>query len=372
MDTTDPEIRFDEMGACTHCRSAEKLLSQPPYCLTSEQKKIEFEKLVTTVREEGKGKRYDCIIGLSGGVDSSYTAYLVRRAGLRPLAVHLDNGWDAELAVDNIRNICEKLKIDLFTFVLDWEEFKDLQLSFLRASTPDSEFPSDHAIQALMMKTAVRERTRFVLAGTNLASESILPRAWSRGDWRYIKSIHERFGTRKSRSFPHFTLFDSFVFQGLWRLKWVNTLDYFEYNRNEAKKIIQRELGWRDYGLKHHESLYTKFFQAYILPKKFGYDKRKAHLSSLICAGQMSRDQALQEMTKELYPPNSLEEDMNYAISKLGLTRDEFNEIMARPKRTYMDYPNYENSVLYALIRRFLPFISTPFHVIDRAARGFL
>lgn len=351
MDTTDPYMQFDQNGVCNHCRSVERLLNSKPYCLGREEKQRAFEGLVGEIKREGKGRGYDCVIGLSGGVDSTYTALLVKRAGLRPLAVHLDNGWDTELSVKNIKNICEKLDIDLYTHVIDWEEFQDLQLAFLRASTPDSEFPSDHAIQALMLKTAIKERTRYVLAGTNLASESILPKAWSQGDWRYIKSIQARFGSRKLKSLPHFTFLDSFLFVHLWHLKWINTLDYFDYNRDDAKKTIQEQLDWRDYGMKHHESLYTKFFQAYILPRKFGYDKRRAHLSSLICTGQITRAQALEQIESDLYPTHQLREDLDYVISKLGITRDEFDRIMALPRKTYADYPNYQNSVLYTLLR---------------------
>jgi N-acetyl sugar amidotransferase len=352
MDTTDPEIQFDEEGVCNHCRTSEALLNSPPYSLNPEQKTAALNRLVFKIKRERRNRRYDCIIGVSGGVDSTYTAYVVKKLGLRPLAVHLDNGWDSELAVNNIENICRKLEIDLFTYVIDWEEFRDLQLSFLKASTPDSEIPSDHAIQAIMTKTAMKERARYILAGTNLASESIMPRAWSQGhgDWRYIKCVQSRFGSRELKSFPHFTLFDFVLFRFVWRLRWINILDYCEYDRETAKKLVEKELGWRDYGQKHHESIYTRFFQLYILPRKFGYDKRRAHLSSLVIAGQMTREQALQAMKRDPYPSERLREDMEYVINKLGITREEFQGIMASPKRSYSDYPNYRNSSAYRLL----------------------
>jgi N-acetyl sugar amidotransferase len=350
MDTSDPEIRFYANGYCNHCTAALERLRNIPY----RRDKSSLEKLVQGVKENGRNKKYDCIIGLSGGTDSSYVAYRVKTAGLRPLAVHLDNGWDSELSVQNIEHICKILDIDLFTYVIDWEEFKDLQLSFLKASTPDSEIPSDHAITAILYKTAMREDVKYVLAGVNAASEAILPNAWSRGhaDWKYIKSIQKRFGSKELRTFPHYSIFDLMRFRLIAGIKWINFLDYVDYNRQEAKKIIEREIGWRDYGLKHYESVYTKFFQGYILPRKFGFDKRRAHLSSLICAGQITREQALEGMKREVYPPQDVEQDVEYVVNKFGLTKEEFEAIMKAPPKTYWYYPNYQKTFYYKLARK--------------------
>lgn len=355
MDTTDPEIRFDESGYCNHCTAALEKLQNTPF----RRDKSSFARLIEEVKEKSSNKKYDCIIGVSGGTDSSYVAYRVKTSGLRPLAVHLDNGWDSELAVKNIENICKILNIDLFTYVIDWEEFKDLQLSFLKASTPDSEIPSDHAITAILYKTAIREGVKYVLAGVNTATEAILPNAWSRGhgDWKYIKNIQKQFGSKELKSFPHYSIFELMKFRHIKRIKWINFLDYIEYNKQEAKKIIEKEIGWRDYGLKHYESIYTRFFQGYILPRKFGFDKRRVDLSSLICAGQITREQALEEMRKEIYPHQELKEDIDYVINKFGLTEEEFERIMKLSPKTYWDYPSYGKSLYYKLAKRAYRFV---------------
>jgi N-acetyl sugar amidotransferase len=355
MDTSDPEIRFDVNGHCNHCTAALERLRNTPY----RRDKSSLERLVEEVKGNDRKKKYNCIIGLSGGTDSSFVAYRVKTTGLRPLAVHLDNGWDSELAVKNIENICNILNIDLFTYVIDWEEFKDLQLSFLKASTPDSEIPSDHAITAILYKTAIKEDVKYILAGVNTVTEAILPNAWSRGhaDWEYIKSIQKQFGSKELKTFPHYSIFELMKFKLIKGIKWTNFLDYIDYNRQEAKEIIQKEIGWRDYGLKHYESVYTKFFQGYILPRKFGFDKRRAHLSSLICAGQITREQALEEMKKEIYPPQDVEQDIEYVINKFGLTKEEFEAIMKAPPKTYWDYPNYQKTLYYRLAKKVYRFV---------------
>ncbi|MDY0094489.1 MAG: N-acetyl sugar amidotransferase [Candidatus Vecturithrix sp.] len=358
MDTTDPEIEFDENGICNHCKRAMLMLQTEPYCLKGPDKEQALQHLAHRIKIKGVGKKYDCIIGVSGGVDSTYTAYLVKQLGLRPLAVHLDNGWDSELAVKNIENICKNLGIDLYTYVIDWEEFKDLQVAFLKASTPDSEIPTDHAILAILYQKAVQESVQFILSGSNSASESILPRSWSNGqqDWKYIKAIQKQFGTKKFKSFPHYDKYRGFYYKHIRGVHWIKFLDYVEYNRKDAKTIIEQALGWRDYGAKHYESLYTKFFQAYILPTKFGFDKRKAHLSSLICSGQVTREQALTLLQEELYPASRLKEDMDYVVKKFGLSLQEFDTIMAVPPKTYWDYPSYDKSqnIVYYRLLRFL------------------
>lgn len=349
MDTTDPLIEFDENGVCNHCKQAEKLLAREPYSLPFEEKEKRFKKLAEEIKEKGKGKQYDCIIGISGGVDSTYVAYLVKKYGLRPLAVHLDNGWNSELAVMNIENALNKLGIDLYTHVIDWEEFKDLQLSFLKASTPDSEIPSDHAIFALMYMMAEKYKVEYVLTGMNQSSESILPKEWSQGhnDWKYIKSVHKQFGSKKLKTFPHYSLIKYFNWLYIKKIKWISTLDYFDYDKEKAKKFIIKELSWRDYGGKHHESNYTKIYQAYILPTKFGYDKRKAHLSSLIVAGQITREEALEELQKPLYDEKILKNDIEYLINKFQISQKDFDDIMKAHKKSFDDYPSYYNSWYY-------------------------
>jgi N-acetyl sugar amidotransferase len=346
MDTSDPDIEFDDHGICSHCRKVEKALECYPHNLSSEDKKKELDRMVKKIKKAGKYSAYDCIIGVSGGVDSTYVAYLVKKMGLRPLAIHLDNGWNSELATHNIEKICKKLAIDLYTHVLNWEEFRDLQLSFLKASTPDSEIPTDHAIQGLFYRLAARHRVKYMIIGCNFKSESILPAAWSHGhfDWKYIASIHKKFAKIPLRTFPDLRYSKWFYFKIIRGIRFFTLLDYIDYKKSEAMALLEKELDWQYYGGKHHESLYTKFFQAYILPVKFGYDKRKAHLSSLINSGQLSRKQALAEMDNELYPPEELARDRLFVIKKLGLTDIDFENIMILPKKSFWDYPSYEKS----------------------------
>ena len=304
--------------------------------------------MIDFCKKKGKGKKHDCIIGVSGGVDSTYVAYKVKELGLRPLAVHLDNGWDAELAVSNIHNVLKKLNIELYTHVLDWEEFRSLQLAFLKASTPDSEIPTDHAISALMKSFAVKEDIPLI-TGQNFSSESILPRAWSQGhmDWDYIKKVNSLFGNKKLKDFPHYSVYKRIYWNRIKGLRNFSLLDYIDYDKEKAKKFLIEELGWRDYGGKHHESIYTKFFQAYILPTKFGFDKRRAHLASLILAGQITREEALEEMKKPLYDEKELQEHLIYVPKKLGITREEFEEIMNTPPRKYEEFsPKFPKVVL--------------------------
>jgi N-acetyl sugar amidotransferase len=339
MDTSDPEIRFDSEGICHHCRQNQELMHTRVF--TGEQGKRRINEVVASVKREGKGKDYDCIIGVSGGVDSTYVAYLVKKFGLRPLAVHLDNGWNSELAVKNIENVLRALDIDLYTHVLDWEEFRDLQLAFLKASTPDSEIPSDHAIVALMRRMARKIGVRYIISGCNVRTETHVPLAWSQGhqDWKYIRSVHQRFGSVPLRSFPHLNLVALHHTQ-LTQL-WVDILDYVDYVKRDAMTLLEEELGWRYYGGKHYESIYTRFYQGNILPTKFGYDKRRSHFSSLICAGEMTREDALLELTCAPYPSELQTADREYVVKKLGLTDDEFEAIMQLPPRSYWDYPSY-------------------------------
>ncbi len=354
MDTSDPEIRFDEKGICNHCIKADRLLKSEPFCLPDHFKQQRLDELAAEIKEKGKGKKYDCVIGVSGGGDSTYAAYLVKKAGLNPLAVHLDNGWNSRLAVTNIERTLKKLGIDLFTYVIDWEEFRDLQLSFLKASTPDSEVPSDHAIVAILYKMASKYGINYILAGTNISTESILPASWSHGhsDWKYIKGLQKRFGTAKLKTFPHFTLLQLFKYIAIKKVKFISILNYVDYVKEDAVKILEQELGWENYGGKHHESIYTHFYQAHILPTKFGFDKRRAHLSSLVMAGQITREQALEEMKVPLYTTEALNESREYVVSKFGISEEQFTEIMNRPPLTFHDYPSYENSWYYKLLFR--------------------
>jgi N-acetyl sugar amidotransferase len=353
MDTSDPEIRFDVEGVCNHCKKYDENIGR--FVFSGEVGKQRLDTIIQEIKKAGEGKEYDCVIGVSGGVDSSYTAYLVKKAGLRPLAVHLDNGWDSELAVKNIERLLGRLEIDLYTHVLDWEEFKSLQLAFLKASTPDSEIPSDHAIVALLYQKAKELGVRYIIPGTNIRTESHLPRAWSQGhrDWLYIKSINEEFGTRPLATYPHYTFFDNLIRHRSYR--WIPILNYVDYRKFEAMKVLESELGWKYYGGKHYESIYTRFYQGYILPKKFGFDKRRSHLSSLICSGETTRAEALKELEADPYPTELVESDKTFFMNKFGLSEQQFREIMDAPPRKFEDYPSYEkkyvNTFWFRLLR---------------------
>lgn len=350
MDTTDPDIFFDAAGVCNHCHRYEEISSQrliPP-----EQRRHRLAQLVAEVKTAGQGKPYDCVIGVSGGVDSTYVAWVVKDLGLRPLAVHLDNGWNSELAVANIEKTLNKLEIDLYTHVIDWEEFRDLQISFLKASTPDGEVPTDHAIFALLYKIAAKQGLKHIITGTNVISEAILPEKWGYGyfDWSYVKDVHRRFGSERLSTFPRFSLLNLFYYVFVRRIRMVSVLNFIDYNKQQAMEVLQNQLGWVYYGGKHYEFIYTRFYQAYVLPRKFGIDKRKAHYSNLILSGQMTRSEALDAMKAPAYPDDLLEEDRQYAIKKLNLDARSFEEIMALPRKTFLDYKNNRN--VFALAKK--------------------
>ena len=355
MDTSDPEITFDENGVCNHCHTYDRMVRQ--YVVDGEAGLHEIERITEKIRRDGQGKQYDCVIGVSGGVDSTYVAYLVKKYGLRPLAVHLDNGWDSELAVKNIEETLKRLGIDLYTEVLDWKEFKDLQVAFLKASTPDSEIPSDHAINAILGKMAERLGVKYIIIGTNVRTESHLPRAWSQGhsDWKYIRGLHQQFGSRPLKTFPHYDFLT--FYRRMFTQKRVEILNYVGYNKTEALGVLQNELGWRYYGGKHYESIYTRFYQGYILPQKFGFDKRRSHLSSLICSGEITREKALEELQIPTYSPSMQEEDREYVAKKLGFSEEEFNAMMNAPKKTYWDYPSYGRFMNQPFVQKLVPVV---------------
>ncbi|MBC5991617.1 N-acetyl sugar amidotransferase [Pontibacter cellulosilyticus] len=337
MDTSDGSIFFDENGFCNHCNDY----------IGKAEKALEYSDLELTIQEiksKKKGK-YDCIVGLSGGVDSSYVALQAKKLGLSPLVVHFDNGWNSELAVKNIQNIVTTLDFDLYTLVVDWEEFKSLQLAYLRASVVDIEVPTDHAITGTIYRLASKYGIKYILSGSNIATESIMPDSWiySKNDAINLKAINDSFGSIKLRTYPVFNFLDYTLATGLKGIKSVNILNYIPYNKDEAKKILTDELGWRDYGGKHYESIFTKFYQAYILPSKFNIDKRRAHLSSLICSGQITRQEALKELERPLYSEQELAADKEYVLKKLGLSEEEFENIMNLPVRSHNEFATDRN-----------------------------
>lgn len=345
MDTTDPDITFDADGICNYYHHfqnhIEPLLSSTP------EKQKRLEQLIAAIKRKGIGREYDCVIGISGGVDSSYVAYYLKQvAGLRPLGVHLDTGWNSELAVKNIESIVTQLGIDLYTHVVDWEEMKAIQVAFLKSGVPNQDIPQDHAIFASLYHVARERGIKYIIGGQNLATESILPKAWGHDamDLRHIMAIYKRFGNgRRLVTYPTLSFLQHrFIFPYVHGITGIRFLNLINYNKAEAMSILESQYGWRYYGGKHYESRFTKFFQSYFLPTRFGFDKRKAHLSSLIVSGQMTRDQALAELSKPLYDEKELEQDKEFIRKKLSLSEPEFDQILTQRPKRHQDYPTNE------------------------------
>jgi N-acetyl sugar amidotransferase len=347
MDTTDVDIYFDSEGYCNHCTSAYKRLEESIFIKESFKEKY-LSNTISKIKKSNKNQ-YDCIIGLSGGVDSSYLAYLVvNKYHLRPLAVHIDNGWNSELAVSNIENIVNKLNIDLHTHVINWTEFKELQRAFLKASVVDLEMLSDHAISLVIYKLARKHKIRYFLSGSNIVTESLMPDKWyykHKLDSLNIKDIIKKYGDNiKLSTYPLFN-YVQYIFKNKY-VKHYALLNLVEYDKEKAKSIISKELGWKDYGGKHLESDITKFYQNHILPQKYNIDKRRAHLSMLICAGQLSRESALNQLATPLYDQVELANDTEYFIKKLELSPREYGLIMKSPRREHQEFKSYHTKYL--------------------------
>lgn len=332
----DPDIKFDEKGICNYYY--EYLDAEKKYVIKGEAGEKKYNEIIARIKADGQGKKYDCILGVSGGVDSTYLAYLAKHAGLKVLCVHFDNGWNSELAVKNIQNIVEKCGFDLYTYVIDWEEFKDIQLAYFKANVIDIEAVTDIAIFSALDVICNEQGIKHIIDGRNVVTEVTLPQAWICKNISNLRDIQNRFGTKKLKAYPlmspirrrllaKFKPFDS------WPL-----LNYVVYDKKIAKKIIINELKWRDYGGKHYESVFTRFYQGYILPTKFKVDKRKAHLSNLIFSGQLNKEEALVELEQPIYPIAIFEQDLQFVLKKLGFTAQAFQsylESAAIPHSSY-------------------------------------
>lgn len=340
MDDSVSGIEFDKNNGCTFCEIHDELEAKYPLNSESSEK---LNALIAKIKKEGAGKKYDCIVGVSGGRDSTYTLYTAVKLGLRPLAVHFDNGWNSEHAVMNIENVCKKLNVDLYTHVANWEEFKDLQKSFLYASVPDAEVPTDWVIFSVLFNAANSYGLKYIIHGHSFRTEGTTPLTWTYMDGRYINDIHKRFGTRKIKSFPVMKLKEYLYYVFLRRIKQVRILYYMPYDEAEILKMLTEEVGWINYGGKHHESTYTGFFQSYILTRKFNIDKRKLHYSALIRSGQMSREMALESLHKDPYVGGM--DTLNYCLKKLDLSHEEFENIMNKPNKLFVNYNSYYNLV---------------------------
>ena len=342
MDSSDPAISFNTQGICNHCREFDEVTSKGWF--PNEEGAQHLAVMVDQIKEAGKGKPYDCILGLSGGVDSSYLALKVYEQGLRPLVVHVDAGWNSELAVANIEKIVKFCNFDLHTHVVDWEEMRDLQLAFLRSGISNQDVPQDHIFFASIYHYATKHGIKYVLSGGNLATEGIYPKAWtgSAMDAINLHAIHRKFGKRRLKDYKTVSFFDYYLwYPFVKQLRTVRPLNYMPYDKKMAVTELEQKIGWRAYGRKHGESIFTKFFQNYYLPTRFGYDKRRPHFSSLIVSGQMSRDDAIEKLSEPLYSPNELEVDISYLCKKLGIGRNDFKEFILAPQHSYLEYPNW-------------------------------
>ena len=338
-DESVPGIKFDENGVSNYAHLFDKLVEAYP---RGEKGKSDWETIVSEIKKSGKGKKYDCIIGVSGGTDSSYLLHLAKEQGLRPLAVNLDNGWNSDIAVKNIRKMTSQLGIDLETYVIDYEEVKDLIRSYMKASLPWIDIPTDLAIKAVLYKIANREKLRYILRGNDFRSEGTQPTEWTYGDGRQLRAIHRQFGQVRLKTFPNYTM-SNLVFLGIIRgIKSIYPFYYLDYNKNKAQQFLKDHYNWEYYGGHHHENIFTKFVMSYWLFERHGIDKRKITFSAQILSGEITREYALEELDKIPYDAESVVEVINYLTKKLDLSDNEFKLIMELPAKTFRDYPSYD------------------------------
>jgi N-acetyl sugar amidotransferase len=342
MDTSVSDIVFDDQGQCNYCAA---------YLTKHSNSLHETENLINqrsafheNVRRNGKGKPYDCIVGVSGGVDSSYALYLAVKNGLRPLAVHLDNGWDSEIAQNNIANLIRKLGVDLYTHVIDWSENRDMQRALFKSGVIDIEMIMDNAQAATNYQQALRLGLKDILSGTNSRTEGMpMPPSWShyKFDVKNIRAIQKKFGSIRINTHPLMSTLDWIQYKYFRKIQWHYYLDYFNYGKEAAIETLEREFGYVRYQYKHGESVFTRFYQNYVLPIKFGVDKRLVHHSTLICSGQMTREAALSDLENNHYigSPEAAS-DRSYVIKKLGFTEAEFDDYINSLPISHEFYPS--------------------------------
>ena len=353
-DDSIPGISFDENGECSLCKNYDLIEQEFPLSEATEQK---FQQIVDAIKKSRRNAKYDCLIGVSGGTDSIYTLYIARKYGLNPLALHVDDGCDTEISIHNIQSAINKLNVDLYTVKIDRDEIADLELSFFRASVPDVETPPDMAIIASLYRCAVQFGIKYILTGSSFRTEGKMPPGWSYGDGKYLKSVHDHFGSTNLKTFPNLMLRDNLYYFVLKRIKVIKPLYYLPYVKKDVKKLLEKELGWIDYGTGHHESIYTRFVQGYLLPKKFGIDKRKIHYSAFIRSEQMTRQEALTKLESPACSDEMVQEDMQYLCNKFSITLKEFDEIINSEPRSRSEFDSY------------YPLVCKLRHVIDIAYR---
>lgn len=343
MDTTDPEITFDENGICNHCHYFDNEVL--PHWYPNEEGIRRLEKIVEQIKRKGYGKEYDCIIGLSGGVDSTYMALkMYELFKIKPLVVHVDAGWNYEVAVQNIEKLVKYCKWDLHTHVMNWDEIKRLQIAYLHSGISNQDVPQDHAFFSSLYHFAVKNKIKYVLSGGNFATEAIFPKSWhyTAMDGKNLKAIFRQFGEGKLKDFKVMSFWEYyFYYPFIKKMKVIRPLNYMPYIRKEAMREMEEKFGWKPYGTKHGESVFTRFFQNYFLIERFGYDKRKPHLSSMILSKQITREDVLKEISKPSYDNHQLEIDREYFCKKLRLTGEELESLIRLPKRKATDFTSH-------------------------------
>lgn len=338
-DETVPNIVFNENGVSNYAILFDKLVEAFP---RGEQGKKEWDRLVNKIKTDGKGKQYDCIIGVSGGTDSSYLLHFSKEIGLRPLAVNLDNGWGSDISVKNIKKITKALNVDLETYVIDYEEIKDLLRSYILAGLPWIDIPTDLAIKAVLYKIAAREGIKYILRGNDFRSEGSQPNEWTYGDGKQLLAVHRKYGRVKLKTFPNYTLINLSYYGFFRKIKSIYPYYYIDYNKNRTQDFLKKEYEWEYYGGHHHENLFTKFAISYWLPEKFGIDKRKITYSAQILSGEISREFALEQIEKSPYDIESKNEMIDYVLKKLDFTHEQFKEEINKANHTFHDYPSYD------------------------------
>lgn len=339
MDTSDPEIQFDGNAVCNHCRRYETLIEE--HVFTGEEGRGKLALIVDQIKKDGKGKEYDSVLGLSGGSDSTYVAYLARQLGLTPYLTALDNGYDAEVTKRNVQKIARYLNTELHVYTIDPDEFRDLQLAYLKSGVLNIEVLSDHAILAVLYETAAKLGVKYVLSGQNIVTEGILAASWGHDnrDLVNILDIYRKHGSgRKLKTFPQLSVAGFLYYYYFKKIRFVTPLNYVPYVQTDAKALFAREFGYEDYGAKHAESIFTRFYQFYMLPTRLHVDKRRAHLSCLVMSGQMSREDALRELEKPPYEKERLQEDKQFVLRRLGLSEDQFESFLSQPIRSHLEY----------------------------------
>jgi N-acetyl sugar amidotransferase len=348
MDTSDPDIVFDEQGNCNHCEDYLTRISLQTYIPRESEKQLNT--IIARIKEKGKGKKYDCIVGISGGVDSCYTAHLCKEYGLRVLLIHMDNGWDTDISVKNVKTMVEKLGFDYVSYVLDWQEFREIQLAFLKSSIVDLEMSTDIAIAASIYQTAAKHNIKYILSGGNYTGEGILPLQMGYHvykDLKLYRHIVKNYSSVPLKTIPTVGVWGEFYYKFIKNIKTIYPLNYVPFDKDKARNFLMENYGWQNYGGKHHESKITAFWQSYAMPVKFNMDYRRTTYASQICCNQITRSEALEKLKDLPYDKEKIEDDKKYIAKKFGITTDELEQYLSNTPKTYVDFPNNKELISF-------------------------